>query len=108
MLVVCSLPVIRCQYAYVTVDGSDYDCANHHEPISDGNIDLPMEGGAGVSGLDLWEIGRVHELYQQLESAGDECLRSNNGSKNRNDKRWIEHARGYSLEERVCVCRWLP
>lgn len=58
----------------VAVDGSNYNSTNHHEPIRKRNINLTMEVGARVSCLDLWEVGRVHELYEQLESAGDECL----------------------------------
>jgi hypothetical protein len=101
-----SLLFVNDRCTYITVDGSDYNGADHHDPIRERNVNLTVEGGASISRLDLWEVGRMHELYEQLESASDESLRSNNSGQDRKDKRWIEHARRYSFEERIRVCRW--
>lgn len=60
--------------AYVAVDRSDDNGTDHHDPVRKGNIYLTVEGSARIRRLDLWEVGRVHKLYEQLKSASDECL----------------------------------
>lgn len=89
---------------YVAVDGSNDHSADHHDPVGQRYIHLPMEFGASISRLDLREIGRMHELNKQLEGTGDESLRSDNGGENRKNKRRVEHARRHSLEEGIGIC----
>jgi hypothetical protein len=60
----CFVPFVNGLCPYVAVNGSDYDGTNHHGPIRKRNIDLPMECGASICRLDLWEVGRMHELYE--------------------------------------------
>jgi hypothetical protein len=74
------LPFVKDCCTYVTVNGSDYNGTDHHDPIRQRNVNLSMESSTRVSGLDLRKVGRMHELYEQLESAGNECLRSNDSS----------------------------
>lgn len=91
----------------VVVDSRDNDGSNHQQPVGDRYEDLSVEFVARVDHFDLGKVAGVHDLGQQLESTGDQCLRGNNRGQYGQDERRIEHARRNGLEERIIVCRWI-
>lgn len=97
---------------YVVIYRSDDHCSDHQQPVRHRNIYLIMEDLRFVNSLDMGEIGYIHHLNEQLETAGDHSLRSDNGGKDSNNKTEVECSRWDSIEEwirirncsDICVC----
>lgn len=50
------------KYAYIGIDGCNNHRSNHHDPISKGNIDLPVVLLRGMNDFNLREVGKFHDL----------------------------------------------
>lgn len=54
------------KYAYVRIDGCHDDCSNHHDPVCEGNVDLPVELLRGMNNFNLRKVRKFHDLRQEL------------------------------------------
>ena len=50
------------------VDSCNNDCTNHQEPIGKRYVYLAVEDFRGVYQLDLWEVGELCDLREELWS----------------------------------------